>query len=554
MSSRTVLIGLDGATFTILDPLMQSGEMPFLRDFVASGVRANLRTIIPPLTPPAWTSLMTGRSPGHHGIFDFFQPESADNPYLRFASSSDVAVETLWSLASRHDLKVTALNFPLMFPPKPVNGFVVPGGWMPWKQLRLACYPSDLYDRLKALPGFNARELAMDMAVEEKAIEGCREEEYEDWIQFHIRHEQHWFQILEYLMRDEPSDLTAVMFDGVDKLQHLCWRYLDPAYADTIAGAEGQRVRDMCLGYFRQMDGLLARIVDMAGPGANVVMASDHGFGPTVEVFNINTWLEQHGYLVWAEGGAEAATSGATLGMADLTRHIFRLDWSRTTAYAATPSSNGIHIVRDGQPLPAGGGAAPGVTAEDYPRFCAELADKLRTYVDPATGTPVVTGVWTREEAFPGPRAELGPDLTIALRDGGLVSILPAADGRPLHPRPKPAGAHRPEGVFMASGPAFASGAHVEELSILDVMPVLLYSLGLAIPRQLEGKVPESIIEPEQLRQQPIVVAAADDAWQQNDGISAEHATAQPDAAYPSLDAQSEATVVARLRALGYVE
>jgi hypothetical protein len=106
----------------------------------------------------------------------------------------------------------------------------------------------------------------------------------------------------------------------------------------------------------------------------------------------------------------------------------------------------------------------------------------------------------------------------------------------------------------MAAGPAFASGVRVDELSILDVMPVLLYGLGLAIPRQLEGKVPESIIEPAQLRQQPIVVATADDALQRYEGVSAEHPTAQPDAPYPSLDPQSEATVVARLRALGYVE
>ena len=57
---RTILIGLDGATFSILDPLMAQGVMPFLRTFVERGVRAELRTIVPPLTPPAWTSLISG--------------------------------------------------------------------------------------------------------------------------------------------------------------------------------------------------------------------------------------------------------------------------------------------------------------------------------------------------------------------------------------------------------------------------------------------------------------------------------------------------------------
>ena len=57
MTAKAVLIGLDGATFSILDPLMAQGVMPFLRSFVDSGVRANLRSVVPPLTPPAWTSV-----------------------------------------------------------------------------------------------------------------------------------------------------------------------------------------------------------------------------------------------------------------------------------------------------------------------------------------------------------------------------------------------------------------------------------------------------------------------------------------------------------------
>ena len=53
MSNRTILIGLDGATFIVLDPLMERGIMPFLRDFVAGGVRAPLHSVVPALTPPA---------------------------------------------------------------------------------------------------------------------------------------------------------------------------------------------------------------------------------------------------------------------------------------------------------------------------------------------------------------------------------------------------------------------------------------------------------------------------------------------------------------------
>ena len=215
MKRQTVLLGLDGATFTVLGPLMRDGVMPFLKEFAASGVSADLRSVIPALTPPAWTSLTTGRSPGHHGIFDFFCKESADSHHIRIATSRDVQAETIWSLADRHGLRTTALNFPLMFPPPAINGFVVPG-WMPWRQMRLGVHPAGLFDRIKQIPGFNAQELAMDLNPEAKALQGCREDEYEEWVALHIRREKQWFNLLRRLMREEAlrADRDRVRRDG----------------------------------------------------------------------------------------------------------------------------------------------------------------------------------------------------------------------------------------------------------------------------------------------------------------------------------------------------
>src|SRR5207302_2866395 len=337
MNCRTVLIGLDGATFSILDALMDDGVMPFLRTLTASGVRAELASVIPPLTPPAWTSLMTGRSPGHHGIFDFFRFDVEKGRYIRVVDSRDVGCETIWSMLARHGGRTTALNFPLMSPPVPAPGYVVPG-WVPWRHLRLASYPPGLYDRLRALPGFNARELAMDMALEGKAIEGCqKEEDYEAWVRLHIRREQQWFEILQYLMRADPCDLTAVLFDGVDKLQHLCWRFLDPRYLAATPSAPERKIRALCLDYFRQLDRFVGEIVARAGADARIVIASDHGFGATVEVFYVNAWLHQHGYLAWTETGAVARDDGEELGLATLARRFYEIDWSRTTAQCPTP-------------------------------------------------------------------------------------------------------------------------------------------------------------------------------------------------------------------------
>jgi predicted AlkP superfamily phosphohydrolase/phosphomutase len=537
MKVQTILIGIDGATFSILDPLMDEGVMPFFRQFIALGARAELRSVIPPLTPPAWTSLVTGCSPGRHGVFDFFRKEASDSHHIRFMTARDVGCETIWEMVDRHGLRATVLNFPLTFPPPPINGNVVPGGWMPWRQLRLGCHPAGLYDRLKALPGFNPRELAMDMSHEEKVLEGCQQDEYEDWIALHIRRERRWFNVLRYLMQEDPTGLMAILFDGVDKLQHLCWRFLDPAYAEELKLPWEQRVRARSLEYFRQLDELLAEIVQLAGPEATVVLASDHGFGAQARTFFVNAWLQQRGYLAWADGRGPRASDAEVLGMGQLARHVYLLDWERTRAYAPMPSGNGIHIVRADENHPHG------VSDAEYDPFRDRLIEELSALKDPFSGESVVSRIWKREEAFAGPYLALAPDLTLELQDGGLVSIL--ASEMPVSPRQEPSGTHRPKGIFIARGPGIRQGARLSALSILDVAPLLLYSLGLPIPEDMEGRVPTEALESATLQDRRVQVEVPPEP---------NEVEPPPAPVGPVLDEEAEAEILRRLRALGYVE
>ncbi len=536
LQRRTLLIGLDGATFSVLDPLMDQGVMPFLKGFLEEGARAPLRSVVPPLTPPAWTSLVTGRSPGSHGIFDFFLKEEK-SPHIRFATSADVSCETVWTLASRNGCRVTVLNFPLMLPPPKVNGHVVSGGWLTARQLRLGCHPEGLYEKLRALPGFDPRRLVLSLADEEKALEGCDPSEYDEWIRAHIEREEQWFRIVTHLMREEPSDLTAVLFDGVDKIQHLFWRFLRPEDAARSLTPREQETRAWCLRYFARLDEILAGLVDLAGEDTAVFMASDHGFGPQTETFFVNAWLAQQGALSWAAPERPREGGNAVLGMRQLARHVSMLDWERTRAYGATPSSNGIHIVT------AKDGKAGGVPAAEYEAFREELVRALSGLKSPSTGKALIEKIWTREEAFAGPFLSRAPDLTLYLWDGGLVSILDSDAA--VKPRATPTGTHRPEGVFMARGTGIPSGLRTEEMSILDVAPTVLYSLGLPIPEDMEGKVPKELFVPACWEQRPPRIEAKADAA---------HSPTRGVGDRLLFDAEAEAEMAARLRALGYIE
>jgi len=548
MPVKVLLIGLDGGTFSVLDPMVSHGVMPFLGRFLAEGVRASLRTIVPPLTPPAWTSLATGRTPGHHGVFDFFRMDSPETRHIRFSSARDIRVPTLWDAATAAGLRVTALNYCLTFPPPKVAGFVVPG-WVPWRQLRLACHPPDLFDRLKALPGLDARELAMDTKFEERATEGCSNpHEYAPWIERHTRREGHWFEVFRHLTETAPSELTAVVFDGVDKLQHLCWPFVAAEPGAEWDEPWQARAHALCLDYFRRLDGLIERMCAMVGEEALVVLASDHGFGPTRQVFHLNAWLAERGYLAWSdEAPARTGESQAVLGVGQVARHTFLMDWERTRAFATTPTSNGIYIVR------AGGGGR-GVTDAEYHAFRQRLVDELRAEKDPGTGEPLVARIDTREEAFAGPLSALAPDLSLTLADGGLVSILPS--DRIVTPRAMVAGSHRPLGVFMARSKALRRGVDVGELSILDVAPLVLHGLGLAVPAELEGRVPEEAFASGVLARWPVRVGGRSEMAERAEIDVPDRAEEPPSsAAYaPALGPAEEEAVMKRLQELGYIE
>jgi predicted AlkP superfamily phosphohydrolase/phosphomutase len=535
MSHRVVLIGLDGATFSVLDPLMQDGVMPFLKELTTNGVRGVLYSTPHPLTPPAWTTLMTGRTPGNHGVFDFVRVErQGDHPGYSLATAADNQCETIWSIASRQGYRVTTLNFPCMFPPPEIHGFVVPG-FVPRSYLSRAVHPRDLYRRLKAQPEFNARELAIDWDIERKALQGLPEEEFDPWIRFHIARERQWFEIARFLMQEEPCDLTAVLFDGVDKLQHLCYHLLDPHLASQATSASARHIRSLCLDYFRQLDSFLAQIVALAGSEARVFLASDHGFTAAGDqIFYANVWLQQHGYLEWSDGVPVDEEGRLTLEGYTETSTLF--NWSHPRAFALTASSNAIFIRQAGTPN------APGVPAKEYPTFRERLIKSLLELTDPKTGQPVIERILTREEAFPGDHMAQAPDLTLVLRDRSLLSVLRA--DAPLKQRPSPCGTHHPHGIFCAYGPGIRHGVEVPPFSIVDIAPTLLYSLGLPVPCDMEGTPAISAFDPSFVTSHPVRIGESSLS-----GESSYNGQAQS-----PLDADGEVQVMERLKALGYLE
>lgn len=542
--TKTLFIGLDGATFTVLDSLVADlpGEgvtMPFMKRFVEGGSRAKLRSTPNPLTPPAWTSIMTGRSPGNHGVYDFIRAEEkGDEVYFTLYDARDVATETIWSIATRNDKKVVALNFPLTAPPRPNSGISVPG-FVPWKHLRRNVAPSGLFDRLKSIDGFDPKELAWDFDLEKQAMEKLTDSETERWVRYHLPREEQWFRIAEHLMAEEQPDLMAVMFDGTDKIQHQAWRFLDPRLPRDGWGDWEYTMRRVCLAYFSALDSYIERLVNLAGPDSRVFMASDHGFTASNEVLRINAFLEDKGYLAWADYGGDDGIAERRAAS-----NFAAVDWKKTTAYCRTPSSNGIFIRVADKP------GAYGIAPEDYETFRDRIIADLESLTDEVTGERIVTGILKREDVFAGAFMREAPDLTLVLRDFGFVSI------RNLHPpllqRDEIVGTHHPDGVMLAGGVGVAAKGELDLCNIVDVAPTLLYSLGLPVPEDFEGEVPRAMFESAHLRAQPIRIG---EATTQSGGANAAKSAIKAGAVGEvEMDEEEKEALLEQLQMLGYME
>ncbi len=530
----TILLGIDGATFDILDVLIAEGHMPSLKRFLEEGLRAKLLSTPHPLTPPAWTTVATGRTPGNHGIFDFIWAEERDGQaYFTLNNFRDVKAETLWATVSRLGGSVTTLNYPFLSPPPKINGALVPG-LVSWKHLRRGVYPPELYDRLLSLPGFNAKEVAWDFEREKKATKTIPKEEREEWITHHIRRERHWHDMFLYLLENESSDLSAILIDGVDKLQHICWDLLDPACRPAAFDAQQERERKLCLQYFQELDGFIGKVMEFAGEDVRIFMASDHGFGPTRKVFRLNLWLEKRGYLKFPNVDVLDEREREKYDRM-IQNHFIHVDWDNTVAYAQSAATNGIYI------RVAAAGGRSGVKPEDYEALCDKITKQLLAERDPADGEPVVKHVLRKEEIFSGAHNERCPDLTVILHDYGFISTL---NKEPVHwdRDGEVAGTHRPEGIFCARGPGIPRAASITRQDILDIAPTMMYSLGLAVPEDYEGSVMNAAFDPAYLDSHPASIGPST------------LPPARELAVAPETDPEEEDIILDRLRALGYVE
>ena len=132
---KVCLLGIDGATWKVVDRMIALGLMPNTERLVREGARGILNSTIPYLTPVAWSSMLTGVRPSKHGIFGYNVMENREGMIIGLlANRSKIKTPTVYDMYHQLGKKIISLNMPMSYPPSPDDGVVISGMMTPSRE------------------------------------------------------------------------------------------------------------------------------------------------------------------------------------------------------------------------------------------------------------------------------------------------------------------------------------------------------------------------------------------------------------------------------------
>ena len=426
------LLGFDGLDPGLVQEMEEGGLLPNFTRLREEGAVGEVRSTIPMISPPAWTTVATGNRPAEHGIWSFWIQDGED-PRGRYVDATCRLSPALWEDLTARGRDVGVINVPVTSPPDSVQGFMIAG--FPYPEGAPLTFPAELETEI------------VDAGYRRDAFNGPPAiGQEEEWLDEMLEIGKARRRIGLDLLFDRRPDLSFIVFTTPDRIQHHLWRFHDPDHPHHPPEAP-ERLETAIRDSYVWCDGILGEVLDRIDPGALLIVLSDHGFGPAYLGVSKNAALEMLPATLRAQGVTSRNLFGGDFYLTgDATpeyREEFRTALQQLTDSDGRPLVRAVHDTRIPDPLGYGIGLGPDFVAEEAEGFLF----------------------------VPGPA------------DGPLVGVLPVTGF---------SGYHRREGYFGAYGPPIVRGP-VRTLDLRDVTAITMHVLGERIPRRYVHNIPKKL-------------------------------------------------------------
>jgi len=486
---KIFVLGLDGVTYDLLNPMLNHGHLPNLARVISEGVSKTLISTIPAVTPPSWTSMLTGVNPGKHGIFDFFHKDG----YTAYPVTKYKGGSPLWRTLTQHGRKGIFLNIPCCYPPDKLNGIFTSGLLSPGEGANFV-YPDNFKNRLFELaPDYKIDAVGnLGEINKEKAVSHIS-----SITQSHIRIAKH------LLEKTKDWGLFFMVLAGPDRLQHF--------YFQDILSHD-----PYLLNYYNEIDQFLGYILDhVIDEETYLFVVSDHGFMQLHRRIYINSLLHELGFLSlkkrfvqrnyvrFKEATKRFAFQNKKNPLISRIIHLGRgidkmannkhllggisgaflspddVNWDKTRAFSVYADHGAVFLNIAGRE-PEGK-----VALYDKDKTINQLVKALQDVRDPLDGKEIFKKVVISMELYSGEFAKEAPDIILVPNKGyGFTSKI---GNQPFGL--STVADHEEEGILILYGDSIERDLNSYQPRVEDIAPTILHLLKIPIPEDYDGKV-----------------------------------------------------------------
>jgi predicted AlkP superfamily phosphohydrolase/phosphomutase len=536
-NEKLLIVGLDGATWDILTPVIAKGWMPFLGELKARGSSGNLESTFPCMTAPAWISFYTGTDPRTHGIFDWGVRDR--DYYFNLINSTYIKNIKLWEILNQNGKRAGVINLPTTYPPERLDGVMVTGMFTPGTYADYT-FPTELKDQIRnKYPHYR-----IDL---KKGDYKNRKHRIEKFVHALIKMVRNRKLLAQWINRNNELDALILVFVEMDRLQHCLFAELK----DCLDGRD-HSYQVLFRDFFIELDTAIRDLYHDFRP-THFFSLSDHGFTKFAKRFYANAWLRDQGHLSIRRrfkllSGIKSMLSRVNIDKSTIRKwlsgykssklkninlpfNVFRqsVNWSATKAFMV--GSVGICLNIKGRDK-------KGILTCEQAGFLADQICQQLTELK-VDGEKLFSRIYLKSQYVAKDDGCNIPDILLKPNNGFVISsrlegvkeMFQASQGWD-------SGTHDTKGIFLAVGETIKPAFQVEEMSIVDVLPTIVYLMGLPIPDNVGGVIRRDIAEKEFVHKQAVVFR--------------EYAPMKKDMAGWS-DPSEEAQIKERLEELGYL-